>query len=329
MSEYIIHNIHLEVSLLLDLDGIQEADKPVNKFPNYYLGKYIGGRGNELNMNRPRQGGVEEHVPNLVLRNENGIALIRVHNKENITFYDLPEKTENEMSDCVGVPKSNYPFGYVVVDYRDGKCQVAIEKTSAWDSKTVTIRNSLQNFFRDNIPPSLGITTTLREKGIKTQYEKFIDQRVMDHGDVIESFTFQYVNLKSNPTVRIPEELTEEMEMRSKILDLYGAISSSDTMKMGSTVNTDKLKQLSRVVAMCADNAFDLTTHFRDYGDYTFNEEIVAKYPMNDIVISHYKDFSTPDIVDSDHDLEAWLDYVFGKVKEGEEQINEIPTKPM
>lgn len=328
MSDYIIHNIGLTVSQQLYFFSPEEEGKPVNKYPNYYLGKIIGGVGNELDLNRTRQGDGKEHVPNCVLRNEDGIALIRIHNKENYTQYDLPENTENEVKDCIGVPKSNYPFGYVVVDYRDGKCQLAIEKTSAWDSKTVTIRYCLENFFNDNLSESMGITTTLEEKTDKKEFEKFIDQRTIDHGDVIESFTFEYVNLKRKPTARIPKDLTEMMEMHSKILEFYDAISGATTMKMGTTVDNEKLKQLSTVVAYSTDNAFDLTVKLRDYGDYTVSKGIVAKYPMNDVVISNFKDYITPDIVTSDFDLRSWLDEVFEKVKEGKDG-EEIPTKPM
>ncbi len=39
MSDYIIRNIGLTVSPQLDFGQQEEADKPVAKFPNYYLGK--------------------------------------------------------------------------------------------------------------------------------------------------------------------------------------------------------------------------------------------------------------------------------------------------
>lgn len=316
MSDYIIHNIDLVVSPRLDFNGLSEPDKPVDKYPNYYLGKVIGCKGNEMNMFRPRRGEAEEHVPNRVLRNDDGIALIRVHNKENLTLYNLPEEQESEVTDCIGVPTHNYPFGYVVVDYRDGKCQVAIEKTSAWDSKTVTVRNSLEAFFNFMLSDSLGITTKLVEKTESTQYERFIDDRTNTHGDVVEAFTFQYVNLKRKPTTRIPEELTEQLDMHSKILEMYDAVSGTTTMQMGeAVVDKDKLKQLSRVVAYSSDNAFDLITHFRDYGDYKCNENILAKYPMNDIVISNYKDHIIPEQKNADFDIESWLDDVFKRVK--------------
>lgn len=63
MSDYIIHNIKLSVVPKFDFDKLVEMDKPVDKFPNYYLDKIIGGKGNELLLNRTRRNGGEEHVP--------------------------------------------------------------------------------------------------------------------------------------------------------------------------------------------------------------------------------------------------------------------------
>ena len=326
MSDYIIHNIGLTVSPHLDLFELEESDKPVDKYPNYYIGKAIGGIGNQLDLYRTRQNNGKEFVPNCVLRNEDGIALIRIHNKENVEIVNLPDDT-NSNKNCNVESKSSYPFAYVVIDYRDGKCQIAIEKTSAWDSKTVTMKCCLENFFKDQLEDSLGITTTISEKTIKKDFEKFIDQRTIDHGDVIESFTFQYVNVKRNPTARIPDSMTDQMNMYSQILEIYGAVSGVTTMNMGETANKEKLKQLSTVVTYSVDNAFDLVVKLRDYGEYSCSEGIIAKYPMNDVVISHYKDFVTSDKVTSDFDLKSWLDEVFVKVKEGQDD-EEIPTKP-
>lgn len=328
MSDYIIHNINLNVIPKIDFDGLLEQDKPADKYPNYYVGKVIGGKGKELNLKRPRKSGEEEHVPNLVLRNEDGIALIRIHNKEVLNIVNLPKNAGNEVTDCDVEPRSSYPFGYVVVDYRDGKCQLAIEKTSAWESKTVTIRNSLEDFFNDKLSNSLGISVKLEEKNEIKDFEKFIDQRTIDHGDVIESFTFEYVNLKRNPTARVPETLAEQMDMYSKILEIYGAVSGTTTMNMGSHVDNEKLKQLSTVVGYTIDNAFDLIVKFKDYGEYSCKSGVVAKYPMNDVVISNYKDFITPDVITCDFDLRSWLDDVFNRVK-GINDGEKIPTKPM
>lgn len=328
MSDYIIHNIDLIVPQQFELFGPIDEGKPIEKYPNYYLGKIIGDVGNQLDLSRTRQNEGKEYVPNFVLRNEDGIALIRIHNKENFTQYDLPDKKGNEVKDCIGVPKSSYPFGYVVVDYRDGKCQLAIEKTSAWDSKTVTIRYCLENFFNEKLSEIWGITVKLQEKTERKDFEEFIDQRTMNYGDVIESFTFEYVNAKRKPTVRIPESLTEQMEIYSRALDFYGAISGVTTMKMGSQVDNEKLKHLSTVVAYSTDNAFELSVRFRDYGDYSCREGVVVKYPMNDAVISHFKDSILPDKITSDFDLTTWLDEVFEKGKEGQND-EEIPTKPM
>lgn len=330
MSDYIIHNIIFDVNNVFDYDGAEEPDKRIYEYPNYYLGKVLGKRGHELALYRKRRGNIEEHVPNCILRNEGGIALIRIHNKENQTRYDLPENSEDDVKDCVGVNQDSYPFAYVVVDYRDDKCQIAIERTSNWDSKTDTIRNCLQYYFdKDLSLRNLGIKVEVKEKTIATKFAEFIDGRVMDEGDIIESFTFEYPNLKRQTTSRIPEDLNEPIKGLSYFLETYNALSGVITSKMGQDVDRDKLKQLSTVVTMCSDNAFDLSVKFRDYGNYKCNESEIAKYEMNDIVISHFKDFITPEIMDANHDLETWLNDVFDKIKKIDEERNHgIPTKP-
>ena len=90
MSEFIIHNVLFDVAnRMCDFNGDEEQEKPVYEYPNHYLGKIIGKRGQELPLYRKRRGNGDEHVPNCVLRNEGGIALIRIHNKENLTLYEI------------------------------------------------------------------------------------------------------------------------------------------------------------------------------------------------------------------------------------------------
>lgn len=327
MSEYIIHNIGIKVNGTFDFEGFEEPEKPLISNPNYYIGKLIGPIGTELKLNRTRQGGKEEHVSNVVLRNEGGIALIRVHNKEQFEIFDLPDSSSAEVKDCVGVPTESYPFSYVVVDYRDDRCQIAIEKSSVWDSKTTTVRNSLEKFFQSPPFTSRGFDITVKEKSIPTQFEKFLDEQTIDNGDMIESFTFKYVDVSKHPTARIPQELTEQMECYSKILQFYGSTEGLNTVNVGNG-SEDKLKQLSRVVTMCCDNAFDLSVKLRDYGEYTCNESIVARYEMNDIVIAHYKDFVTPDVLTSEFVLNIWLDEISDDIARRIKDGKEIPTKP-
>lgn len=326
MAEYIVHNIDLSVVNLIRTSSIEESDKPVEKYPNYYVGKILGGRGNELPLFRKRRSGHEDRVPNYVLRNDNGIALIRIHNKEDFTIFDLPEESVTGVQDCVGQPRSSYPYAYVVVDYRDGRCQIAIEKTSAWGSRTITIKNCLEEYLNHELC-NLGINVRLNEKTISTKYEEFIDNRLTQHHDAIVSVTFEYVNLVKKPTTRIPEQLTDQMNSFSKNLEFFGALSGSTTMQMGEHVETERLKQLSTVVSMCSDNAFDLVTCFRDYGKYKCNEDIVARFPMNELVIKNFKEYTTPQPCNSDFDLQSWLDNVFMKIK-GDDINEKIPRKP-
>ena len=320
MSDYIIHNIQLTRSN-------ERLDFEAAESPSEYLGNLIGQKSNKLTLFRTRHGKGKEEIENCVLRNEGGIALIRIHNKENLTIYGLPKQQDNAPNECIAVSQESYPYGYVVVDYRDGRCQIAIEKTSAWDSNTVTIRNSLEDFFKSKLLTHRGIDVEIKEKYIATEFEQFIDERTIDYSDIIETFTFEFVNIKRSPTVRIPEKLTEQMELMSQMLEYYHAISGTTTMKMGEEPDKEKIKLLATVVSTCADNAFNLKVKFRDYGEYTCNENILARFQMNELVIKNYMNHITPDIRTKEHDLETWLDEVFEEVRRCRDD-KKIPTKP-
>ena len=331
MSDYIIHNIEIEVDPKLDFNNDINTDKPVETNPNYYIGKAIGEKGSKLNLYRPRRGQDKEEVPNWVLRNENGIALIRIHNKENYKLYDLQENSESVVKDCVRFNQNSYPFGYVIIDYRDGRCQIAIEKTSSWDGKTETICNSIQEFFAYNkYLCGLGITVkSIEKKTIAIEFSKFIDKRTVDHGDVLESFTFKLPDLNRQPTTRVPESLSEQINFQREYMKYYGGIGGEITTIMKQNANYDNLKQLAYVVTMCVDNTFDLSVKFRDYGAFSCKEGVVAKYAMNEIVISNFKDFITPESEIPEHSMEKWLDYVYEDIIRIEERRgDEIPAKP-
>lgn len=331
MSEYIIYNIEIDVTPKLDFNNDINSDKPIEKYPNYYIGKAIGEKGSKLYLTRPRRGQEKELVPNWVLRNENGIALIRIHNKENVKLYDLQDSSESVVKDCVRSDQSSYPYGYAVIDYRDGKCQMAIEKTSSWDGKTETICNSIQECFASNkYLMDLGINVkSIKKKIIAIEFTTFIDRRIVDHGDVLESFTFKLPDLNRQPTTRVPEQLSEQIEFQRNFMKYYSGIGGEITTFVEQDSNHDNLKQLAYVVTMCVDNTFDLSVKFKDYGSYSCKEGVVAKYPMNEIVVCNFKDFIIPEAENSGHSMEKWLDYVYEDIIRIEERSgDEIPTKP-
>ena len=105
--------------------------------------------------------------PIVLLKKRKWYCLNKIHNKENLTIYDLPDSTEKEVQDCIGTSQYSYPYAYVIVDYRNERCQIAIEKSSAWDRNTKTIRNGLEIFFNDKLYSSMGIHTTIKEKTYK------------------------------------------------------------------------------------------------------------------------------------------------------------------
>ena len=100
---------------------------------------------------------------------------------------------------------------------------------------------------------------------------------------------------------------------------------------MGENANTENLKKLAYVVSKSDDKDFDLLVKFQKYGTYSCKEGVVAKFPMNDIVVSNYKDFEKPEANIPEHDMVSWLDSTYKNIIDLEEnngcQIHKKPKR--
>lgn len=324
MSEYVIYNIALSCERpALDFDEREEEGKPIGKNLAYYWGKEIGKKTDELQLIRTRKRGVKERVPNCVIQNKDSVALLRIHNKDQVIVYNIAEDATRE---CSREELSSYPYAHVVIDYRPDRCQMAIELSSSWSGKTEQIRTILEEFFNRKLQSTLGIRTEIKKKVERTRFESFIERQTSIRRDAIKSFTFEFSNINRPTTVRVPDDMTESIISMSKNLEMFNAIKGTMTYEMGkNVVDNDKLKQLSSVVTYCSDNAFHLNVLFRDYGKYTSDEEIPAKLEMNDIILNYFKDDITPDT--PEFDMYVWLDRMFSKIIESYDD-RKARTKP-
>ena len=74
MSEFIIHNVLFDVTnRMCDFNGDEEQEKPVYEYPNHYLGKIIGKRGQEPS---PAQVGGNARCGAAAERVKNPVALV-------------------------------------------------------------------------------------------------------------------------------------------------------------------------------------------------------------------------------------------------------------
>lgn len=317
MSNYTLHNLLFIGDPRADFDGVQEPDKPVRVYPEHYLAKLIGPRGNTLKLWRGRQGKGEVPVPNRVLRNDGGIAVIRIHNVEHVMLTRLAEQDTERLNECPTDEETNYPFCYVVVDCRHGKCQLAIERSSNWGSETNTLRLCLEKCFDSYFQLHFDMRVEVREKMIATRCEQFIEHRIYECHDLPLSYTFEYRRAQQGEKEfnrRVPKLLSEPL----RYLDMYFC---SCGVKSGYTTNNVEEEEFQQtkalmmtVASFCSDNGYTFVMNFRDYGEYRCNEEIRARFQMNDQVILTYINRALPEQHTSAFDLEVWLDEVFHDV---------------
>lgn len=316
MSNYTLHNILFNGDPRADFDGIQEPDKPVRTCPEYYLAKLIGPKGNELKLWRTRQGKGEEPVPNRVLRNDGGIAVIRIHNMEHVMLTRLAGKDIEQLNECPTDEEVSYPFCFVVVDCRHGKCQLAIERSSNWGSETATLRRSLEKCFDSYFKLHFDMKVEVREKMIATRCEQFIEHRIYDCHDLPLSFTYQFRCTEPGMEAynrRVPELLSKPFEYLNAYFNCSGSKSGYTTNDIDEGGFLQTKGFMMAVASYCCDNGYDFLMNFRDYGEYKCNEEIRARFELNDLALLNYINKAIPEQHTSAFDLEVWLDEVFNE----------------
>lgn len=316
MNNYTLHNILFLGSPEADFEGMQEPDKPVMTYPEHYLEKMIGPKGNELKLWRTRQGKGEEPVPNRVLRNDGGIAVIRIHNVEHVLLTRLAGQDAELINECPTDEETNFPFCYVVVDCRQGKCQLAIERSGNWGNETVTLRRSLEKCFDGYFKLHFGMKVEVREKMIATRCEQFIEHRIYDRHDLPLSFTYQFRCTEPGMEAyncRVPEPLSKPFEYLNAYYACFGSRGGYTTTNIEEEEFHRTKALMMTVASYCSDNGYDFVVNFRDYGEYKCNEEIRARYQMNDQVILNFIYKAIPEQPTSAFCLEAWLDEVFNE----------------
>ncbi len=327
--EFVMHNIKLTMPQpKADFTGTDSSERPFWKFPNDCLYESICGNQVKLSLTRKRRGEEEvETVPYQVLHKKDGIILMRVHNHETPQLYELSDSQQNT---CQLVTHDSYPYAYVVVDCRDGRCQMAIERTKNWNYNTESVRRCLEEGCGQGLCYDHGISVEIKKKTIAMGCIEFVDKRINTDGDLLKTVTLEFANRKAQPTARIPDPIARMMEGFSRQLEVFKAVSGKTTMQVAEEngrYDQQQLQILSHVVSMCVDNTFDLSFGFRDYGKYRANEEVEARFPMNDIVLSQFAKGVSVDFRDRYHNLPAWLDYVYEETIKVDNGIESKPKK--
>ena len=280
--------------------------------------------GNELKIFRTKNDGSADVYPNYIWRRDKDVFLIRLNNRHLLKLVQLTENTNGGAPNCVESKIESNPYCYIIVDLRDDRCQLAIEKSSAWKNNPDVVRDILQETFSLQMMDER-LIVDLHAKMQPTKIWEYCYHRVHVLQDPIVSLSIEMDNPDKVITYNGPQQMGTNMQgmvnmVRSSrairaVLKLYA--DQNDPMELDQ-----KIEDLAEIVSLCSCNAYRLTVHFKKMRAYRCDEKVKAFFPMPKGAIEAFQQGNkaiAEGKVEGEFALVQWLDYIYEETKNFED----------
>lgn len=258
-------------------------------------------QGNQMNLYKMKKHNSEfEIYKNDIFCTHNDITLMTVCKKKDVTIW----------KDYKELKESSYPFCHVVIDNREGVCQMAIEQASAFDGNPDKVRDILQESIQRELT-EMGIKFEIRPKmKVKNFWEMVEEQRSVKK-DVIKKVVFEFPNPDKVKGVDATPNMSERLRILSVLAESMGAskgkLSYEDSSEMGLQMERTS-EDLAQMVSLCCNNAYNIAVHFKKMGIYRYGDLVSAVYPIEDKILSDFTSGQTTIGEDSENPSFALCD---------------------
>ena len=260
-------------------------------------------------------------LPNSILRNDNRVTLLKLHNPGTVNIWKLSGAKISE---------DTFPYSFIVIDNRPGIGQMAIQmKTDAWsDPDTVAklLQDNLNRILKDQ---STGLEIEIRYKYLPTEFFKYLKQRKKDDGVFVKHIYFEFTNPKFETPIDTAVDTTGHLRQLMNMLSELGGAKAKlqvDAPKKNELIKR-KLKDIKQMVSLVATNGYRLKVDFNDKTSYTCNELILHDDDMKETILSDFRDGQKHNFFE--FELFHWLDEMLKKEKDCDYQDEQpIRFKP-
>lgn len=221
--------------------------------------------------------------------------------------------------------ENSYPYSHVVVDLRPEYLQIAIEKTPAW-SNTDKLADVLQESFNRLMSSRWGVSVSISARMEPTKFWDYVHKQVYDNGDYIKKISFSFKNPKlARSAAGISKN--SRLKQMARVAEMSGAIKSFYTMYFHKNIDkkkfSEKNRDLSEMVTLCGDKAYDLTVNFAKVKLYKSDEAVKACFPLPNNYL-HAFSYNAVNI-NNTLDLIDWLDEIDKQIKNNR-YVSDTPT---
>ncbi len=322
MAQYAIYKIKFRKSNETNLDNQDvDADKAFSEARERFAKLF---EGHELKIFRTKGDGTADVFPNYIWHWGKDVYLLRLNNRMLMKLVQLKDNPQGGAPKCVESKIESNPFCYVIVDLRPDRCQLAIEKSTAWKSDPDVVRNILQETFTFRMIDEK-LEVDLHAKMQPTKIWEYCHHRVYDLQDPITRISLEVDNPDKIKQYNAPDSMGQNVQGMVNLVKNSKAIrglftlyaDQNDPMEMDQ-----KIEDMAEIVGVCSSNAYHLTIHFRKLKAYRCDEKVKAFFPVPKGAV---ESFQAGNKVLDEHDeagefaLIQWLDYIYEETKNFED----------
>ena len=312
MDKYRLYKIVLKPSHTKEADWTQsdvaettDLSKAQDIFENILISVFKEDKRLPIGKN-PATG--DEVLPNTILRNDNHVTLLKLHNPGIVNIWEL---------NGAKIPKDTFPYSYIIVDNRPGIGQLAIQmKTDAWSDPDTIARLLEDNFNRILKDQGTGLEMEIRYKYLPTEFFKYLKQRKKEDNVFVKHIYFEFTNPKFETPIDTAVDTTGHIRQLMNMLSELGGAKAKlqvDAPKNSELIRR-KLKDIKQMVSLVATNGYRLKVEFNDKSTYTCNELMLHDDEMKENVMTDYRDGQKHNFFE--FELFHWLDEMLKKEKD-------------
>lgn len=306
--------------LTLQNQGV-DADKSLEEAREIFSRLF---KDHDLKIFRTKNDGTANVYPNYVWHWDEDVFLIRLSNRQLMKLVQLQDDPAGGAPKCVESKIESNPYCYVIIDNRPGRCQVAIEQSSAWKNDPDVVRDVLQETFNFRMIDDK-LKVCFHAKMQTTKIWEFCRHRVYDLKDPITKLALEIDNPDRIKQYNAPETMGDSVQAMMNMVRNSKAIRALFTLyadQNSPMAMDEKIEDMAQIVSVCSSNAYHLTIYFKKLRAYRCDEKVKALFPIHKGDIESFQQavrvLSENNEI-GEYALIQWLDYVFEETKNFED----------
>ena len=216
----------------------------------------------------------------------------------------------------------------VIIDNRPDHCIIAIEKSTAFNCKTDTVRDFVLETFNRNLSDEFQLEMRIEAMMEPSEVWDFVHRRLYEENDYIEEFTFKFENSKKVMPKSAPEMKRARLKSMQRTLEISDALRGIFTMFFDRNSNkkiSQKNKDMAEMVNLCCNKGYDIQIKFKNYKTYRINDYVKRFVNMDNNLLTEFRQNNSYLFGDNES-LILWLDKVIETINKDKRE-SEIPKR--